>query len=73
MKSNQIESEANLFALFLLMPADLLVKEIETTKLDWTDNKSIQQICKKFDVSVTALTVRMNYLSKSQKKRIGLI
>lgn len=73
MTNRELEREANLFALFLLMPQDLLIQEIENTKLDWTDDKSIKQICKKFDVSLTALTVRLNYLPKSAKKKIGLI
>lgn len=73
MNNKELEREANLFALFLLMPADLLVEEVEKSQLDWTDNKGIKELCKKFDVSLTALTVRLNHLSVSQKKRIGLI
>lgn len=68
-----LEDEANLFALFLLMPADLLMQEFEKQMpLDWTDDKALKGICKTFGVTLTALTVRLNYLQPSQKKRIGL-
>lgn len=67
-----IETEANLFALFLLMPADLLMAEIEKQgPFDWTDDKALKGLCETFGVTLTALTVRLGYLAKSQKKRIG--
>lgn len=71
-KDFTIEDEANLFALFLLMPADLLMAEIERRTFDLTDNKAMKELCETFGVTQTALTVRLGYLSKSQKKRIGL-
>ena len=69
-----MEQEANLFALFLLMPKDLLIEEIrKIERFDWCDDKAMKALCEKFGVSLTALTVRLGYLSRKDKQKIGLI
>lgn len=63
MRANDVEREASLFALFLLMPKDLLLKEIDKLGgLDYADDTKMKSLCKTFDVSMTALAVRISYL-----------
>lgn len=72
--NDKIEHEANIFALFLLMPRDILMDElIKLNGIDLSDGKDLQLICKKFQVSLTALAVRLALLSKSDRKILGLI
>lgn len=75
MNDNDLEREANVFALFLLMPQDLLVQEIHKLEgtLDWTDGKGLKKLCETFGVTQTALVVRMGLLPMSAKKKLGLI
>lgn len=57
------EREANAFAAALLMPEKLLIKEIEKYHLDLSDDDSYNELAKHFDVSVSAMTFRINNLN----------
>jgi len=56
---NREEVEANEFAANLLMPEKLLREEIEKLNLDFTEEASIKQLAKKFDVSTIAMSFRI--------------
>lgn len=58
----QMEQEANVFASALLMPTHLLRKEVEKANLDLASDEAIQELAKKFDVSTTAMTIRISGL-----------
>jgi len=63
---NKMEMEANAFAAALLMPKDLLISEIKNHKFDFTEegeNDPISNLSKKFEVSVTAMTYRIDNLN----------
>ncbi len=62
---HRIEQEANAFAAALLMPKDLLIGEIKKYKMDLTDDEddSISKLAKKFEVSVLAMTYRIDNLN----------
>ncbi len=69
-----VEQEANIFALFLLMPRDLLIEEIlKLNGIDLTTDDSMKSLCKTFQVTPTAITARLGLLSNSDKKLIGLL
>lgn len=58
----QMEQEANVFASALLMPSNLLRKEVERANLDLASDDAIQKLAKKFEVSTTAMTIRISSL-----------
>lgn len=62
LEKQQMEQEANVFASALLMPSNLLRKEVEKAKLDLASDESIEKLAKKFDVSTTAMTIRISNL-----------
>jgi Zn-dependent peptidase ImmA (M78 family) len=68
MKANQIsdeDREANLFAIALLMPEELVRKEVAKLKqpLDLSDdNKGVKQLAQKFGVSITLMAMRLGEL-----------
>lgn len=71
--NDKVECEANLFALFLLMPRDILMKEIlKFNGFDLTNDDLVKSLCQTFQVSQVALTMRLGLLDKSDKKLIGL-
>lgn len=54
------EIEANRFAAELLMPEDLLIRDLlEFAEMDLNDERRMQQLAKKFQVSVQAMTNRL--------------
>lgn len=55
------ESEANLFASYLLVPPSLLVKEVEKLggSVDLVDGKTIEGLAEKFQVSIPLMTARL--------------
>lgn len=59
-----IEQEANAFAAALLMPRNLLIKEIEKRDIDLSsdDDDVIRDLAQKFQVSVQAMTIRIGNL-----------
>jgi Zn-dependent peptidase ImmA (M78 family) len=57
-----MEQEANAFASALLMPTDLLRNEILKTKLNLMDDDAIEKLARRFDVSTTAMSIRISGL-----------
>ncbi len=53
------EQEANAFAAALLMPEKFVLKEIKNHSLDLSDENSMKELAKRFNVSVPALTYRI--------------
>lgn len=63
MKSDkQLEREANYFAMCLLMPEKLVKKEVAKVTFDLTSDDAIKQLAKIFDVSQTAMALRLAQL-----------
>jgi Zn-dependent peptidase ImmA (M78 family) len=62
---HRMEQEANAFAAALLMPKELLITEIKKFKIDLSDDEddSIRNLAKKFEVSATAMTYRIDNLN----------
>ena len=63
----QLDYEANVFAVCLLMPKDLLLAELNKDGgIDLSDSKStrMKEICDIFGVSQQALVFRLNLLNK---------
>lgn len=58
----QMEQEANVFASALLMPSNLLRKEVERAKLDLASDDAIKKLADKFQVSTTAMAIRISSL-----------
>lgn len=58
----QMEQEANFFASALLMPTNLLRKEVEKANLDLASDESIRALANKFQVSTTAMAIRISSL-----------
>ena len=57
-----MEQEANAFASAILMPTDLLRSEIQKIDLNLMDDKAIQILATKFQVSATAMSIRISGL-----------
>lgn len=58
MKNKKLEEEANMFAMLLLMPKEMIKMDLENG-IDLTDNKSLTDLAKKYDVPLTAMAVRV--------------
>lgn len=69
--TDNIECEANLFALFILMPEDLILPELRKG-FDMSSDDDIKRICKKFGVSPTALAARIDLLLRKYPKGLPL-
>lgn len=57
-----MEQEANYFASAILIPTDLLRIEIKNVNLDLGSEEAIKELAKKFEVSTTAMSVRISSL-----------
>lgn len=63
MRSDKIlEREANYFAMCLLMPAHLVKQEVKKLTLDLTSDDALKHLAKVFDVSQTAMAIRLAQL-----------
>lgn len=63
---NKMEMEANAFAAALLMPKNLLISEVKKHRLDLSgddEDDAISILAKKFEVSLTAMTFRIDNLN----------
>lgn len=60
----RLEREANNFAAAILMPEDLVNREVENMEFDLGSEESIKELAKRFDVSTTAMYYRMMNLGK---------
>ena len=61
--SDDNEREANLFAAELLMPVKFLERALLNDSSDLMDENTLQDLAKKYQVSVQALTFRLTYLN----------
>lgn len=57
-----MEQEANYFASAILMPTDLLRKEVESKEMDLGNEDAIKELAKLFEVSTTAMSLRISKL-----------
>jgi Zn-dependent peptidase ImmA (M78 family) len=58
-----MEEEANLFAMCLLMPEQLVRQEVEKMGgFSLADDESIKHLAKVFDVPLTAMAVRLSQI-----------
>ena len=57
-----MEQEANAFASAILMPTELVRKEVDKIQIDLGNEQAIEQLAKIFDVSTTAMSVRIAQL-----------
>jgi Zn-dependent peptidase ImmA (M78 family) len=65
-REHKMELEANAFAAALLMPKELFISEIGKYKIDLSDDDeddAISKLAKKFEVSFTAMTYRIDNLN----------
>lgn len=60
--NQMMEQEANLFASNILMPTDLVRDAVERVNIDLTSADTIKELAKKFDVSETAMSIRISAL-----------
>lgn len=58
----EIEKDANVFALLLLMPKDSIEKDLSATQFDLTDDTPLKNLCKKYQVTMTAFSYRIQLL-----------
>jgi Zn-dependent peptidase ImmA (M78 family) len=60
------EDEANLFAMYLLMPEEFVRREVSKMKdeIDLESGKQIAELAKKFQVSVPLMTIRLGQIYK---------
>lgn len=63
-EEQQMEWEANVFALCLLMPKDIFLEELKKYEFDLGDHKDteMKQLCKTFGVSQQAVLTRLSML-----------
>jgi Zn-dependent peptidase ImmA (M78 family) len=62
-KRKTLEDEANVFAVCLLIPGHLLREEIDKMGgLDLGNNKQFNALCKIFDVTHSAMALRMGLM-----------
>lgn len=59
---DRIEVQANLFAAALLMPQDLVLREIRHCKFDLGDEDALEQLAATFNVSQQAMSYRLSNL-----------
>jgi Zn-dependent peptidase ImmA (M78 family) len=57
------ETEANAFAAALLMPSQLLRREIAITNFDLDDDRALVDLSRLFKVSATAMSIRLSKLN----------
>ncbi len=60
--SQKMEKEANAFAAALLMPEQLVKKEVDQIEIDLGNEEAIKKLSKIFDVSTTAMYFRITNL-----------
>ena len=60
MTKEEMDHEANYFAMCLLLPKDLVLKEVK--QLDLCDDDGLKRISRKFGVSLTLMVLRLRDL-----------
>lgn len=62
-QDKDMEAEANIFAVCLLIPKDLLLAEIDKMGgIDLSEDKDMIYLCKKFQVPMAAMALRFQLL-----------
>lgn len=56
------EIEANAFAAEILMPATMLERDVDKTAVDYESDDAIEDLAKRYQVSVQAMTIRLSTL-----------
>lgn len=64
-QNEDAEKEATLFAMLLLMPKKFIKEDIENG-FDLGDDAAMKSLSKKYQVSITALCVRISYFLKHE-------
>lgn len=59
---DNLEEEANYFAMCILMPEHLVKREVAKITLDLTSDEPLKALSKTFDVSMTAMALRLAQL-----------
>lgn len=64
MKTNaEMDAEANYFAMCLLMPEDLLRREVQKLQpLDFSDDRKIKKLADKFKVPQACMLIRLGQI-----------
>lgn len=57
-----MDDEANLFAMYLLMPSDLLIKEMKGKRIAIDDDAAVAKLAGKFKVPSTVMALRLGML-----------
>ncbi len=61
---SEMEDEANLFALELLMPFDWIVRD--AAGIDLTDDKAVEKLAKKYAVPTATMAIRIGQIYDEQ-------
>jgi len=64
-----MESEANLFAMYLLMPSDLLRKEMNGKRIAIDDDAAVAKLAAKFKVPNTVMALRLGMMMQDDGRR----
>lgn len=64
--NDAVEVQANYFAAEILMPADAVLREASRVNLDMLTDRSVLLLARRFDVSVAAMTARLERLKLMQ-------
>lgn len=73
-KARDVEAEANAFALCILIPGDMLKDEVDKIGgLDLTSDADFKMLCDKFQVSQTAMMVRMSMMNLCSQSKINTL
>ncbi len=60
--NQQMEQEANIFASAILMPTEFVRREVDKRNIDLTNEEAIKELAKLFEVSSTAMSIRISSL-----------
>ena len=58
----EMDTEANRFAIELLMPAAWVKKDLENMEFDLCEDKQLKSLAKRYGVSMTAMALRLKSL-----------
>ena len=63
MSNIDVEKEANIFALCILMPREMIIEDLRKG-LDLGSDDDLKMLCEKYGVTSTALTARISLLKR---------
>jgi|SRR6516164_8204568 Zn-dependent peptidase ImmA (M78 family) len=70
--TDRLEIEANKFAAELLMPTQLIKREIENTYIEIDDDETIKSIAQKYHVSSAAMSIKLLETFESDFERVRI-